>query len=155
MGFWKFGGLFWRLLSQEKYRLNLSIAPWASYYEVCSSHCNSQYWNREGKPAPSNEGPVFTDADYQIESSLTSSSKVQVWALFLKYSQKINLPLDFSIDNTESLGNENKPSEKGLLSFPTSLTEGSFIAISILIDSRINVCIVAVPPSLCVPAVSL
>lgn len=40
----------------------------------------------------------------------TSSINLQVRALFLKHSQKINLHLGFSIDNTDSLGNETKPS---------------------------------------------
>lgn len=85
--------------------------------------------------APSKEGPVFPDAKYQPENSLTSSSTLQVCTV--------------SIDNTESLRNENKPPGKGLLSFPTSLEEGSFIVVSVLINSGINVRIVAAPPSFC------
>lgn len=99
--------------------------------------------------------PIFTDAECWDESNLTSSNKLQVWALLRKYSQKINLPLDFSVDSTESLGKKNKPSRK----------EGSFSLLlqkrahslpsGTLIYNRINARIVADPLSLSALAVSL
>lgn len=96
----------------------ICLTPWPIWFTI-----GAQGWKR----LPHMRVPIFTDAECWNESSSTSSSKLQVWALLLKYSQKINLPLDFSVDSTESLGNKNKPCRKED-SFSTASEEGSLIA---------------------------
>lgn len=147
------GAFFWLLLSHEKCRLNLSVAPWASDYLVCSSHHHSHYQDRGGKTAPSEEDPVVTDASTRLRAVWHLPANCRSVPCFSSMAERQIYLQTFLLMTLSLFEMGTNCLENGLLSFPPFLKEGSFTDINTVIDIRINVCMVASPPSLCACAV--